>query len=194
MDALSNGRRGVSEILAAVLMLALTIVGFALIAPLLVTNTQSQASTIITDLRNGQIEQGQSLTLVYQHSNLSTTDPPPYVNYGLLDYGSSPVLIKYVFLFAASQTYDLTEDSYLLANVSTGARTVSCSPTLPNCECSVVFPSCGCISTSPNCELTPQQVSVLQIYPDSAVRLAMEKSFELVLYSTNNQAFTFTGT
>ncbi len=180
MDVTSGNRRGVSEILAAVLMLALTIVGFALIAPLLVSNTQTSASSIITQLRDGAIEEGQSLTLVYQFSNFGNTTSKPYVNFGLLDYGSSPVTIEYVFVFSGSQTYDLTTNS-TLTNVTQS----------PNSD------PVACSQTAPNCEIQPQHVSLLQIKPgaDSAAGKAMDSNstYQLVLYSSDDQAYTFTG-
>ncbi len=178
MDVLGTGRKGVSEILAAVLMLAITIVGFALIAPLLVQGTQSQASSIITDLKNGQIADGQSLSLVYQYSNFSTKATTPYANFGLLNYGSSPILVKYIFIFTKSQTFDVTAVSTLTDSSARERITTACS------------------ESPPYCQLEPQAVLMLQIEPSGvtgAPAAMNSSSYELVLYSTSNLAFTFTG-
>ena len=177
MDVLGPRRRAVSEILAAVIMLAVTVVGFALIAPYLVQSTQTQASAIINDIRNGQVQQGQSLVLVYQHSNFSKADPSsgPYVIFGFLDYGSSPIQLKYVFVYNKNQTYQV--DEYSLKDVATGVSTFCTS--------------------SPCGAMNPQQVSTLEVSGPQAETLEnvlnSSSTYQLVLYSTDSLAYSFTG-
>lgn len=170
--------KGVSEVLAAVLMLALTIVGFAIIAPLLVQNTQSQASSIINDIRKGEIQEGQSLSLVYQYFNFSVASP--YVNFGLLNYGSAPVLIKYIFVFTTSQTYDVT-DNFTLTDVTVMNAPVTCS------------------QSAPNCQIDTKHVVMLQIEFPASSSIPAEKAmdggspYQLVLYTTTGLEYTFSG-
>lgn len=177
MDVSPGRRRGVSEILAAVLMLALTIIGFAIIAPLLVTNTQNQASSIINDIKSGELQEGEALTFVYQHANFTASEP--YVNFGLLNYGSTPISIKYLFVFNGSQAYQVQD--YLLKDVTADSAAQDCV-------------------TSPCGEIAAQHVSMLTIDPvsGSAIAQAMDpkntnSTYELVVYSTSDLAYTFTG-
>ena len=161
-------------------MLALTIVGFAIIAPLLVQNTQSQASSIVNDIRKGEVQEGQTLSLVYQYFNFSSSAPTPYVNFGLLNYGSSPVLLKYIFVFTASQTYDVTEN-FTLTDATVMTSPVTCS------------------QSSPNCQIDAQHVVMLQIEFPTSGDIPAEKAmdsgspYQLVLYSTDGLQYTFSG-
>jgi len=87
-----RARRGVSEILASIIMIALTLSAFALIAPSLVSRTQLQASDIANQYQNGTLNLGELLSAVY-HVGGSTP-----LKVGLYNYGSQTVTPVYVFV------------------------------------------------------------------------------------------------
>jgi len=87
-----RARRGVSEILASIIMIALTLSAFALIAPSLISRTQLQASDIANQYQNGSLNLGELLSDVY-HVDGSTP-----LKVGLYNYGSQTVTPVYVFI------------------------------------------------------------------------------------------------
>jgi flagellin-like protein len=89
-------RRGVSEILAAIIMIALTLTAFALIGPSLVSRTQLQANDVANLYQQGSLKLGQLLSAVY-HS-----EGPAAFKVGLYNYGTQAVSPLYVFISTGS--------------------------------------------------------------------------------------------
>ena len=88
----ARARRGVSEILASIIMIALTLSAFALIAPSLVSRTQVQASDIANQYESGSLKLGELLSAVY---HVEGSAP---LKVGLYNYGSQTVTPEYVFV------------------------------------------------------------------------------------------------
>lgn len=89
-------RRGVSEILAAIIMIALTLTAFALIGPALVSRTQLQATDVANQYQQGTLKLGELLSAVYHDEGSST------IKVGLYNYGTQPVTPQYVFISTGS--------------------------------------------------------------------------------------------
>jgi flagellin-like protein len=85
-------RRGASEILASIIMIALTLSAFALIAPSLVSRTQVQASDIANQYQSGSLKLGELLSAVY---HVGGSAP---LKVGLYNYGTQTVTPVYVFV------------------------------------------------------------------------------------------------
>ncbi len=92
----SRERKGVSEILASLIMIVLTMVGFAVIAPGLVSRTQAQASTVMQEYQDGSIKLGQMLSVVYHSEEASTWEV------GVYDYGTQSIPVLYAFVSTPS--------------------------------------------------------------------------------------------
>jgi flagellin-like protein len=89
-------RRGVSEILAAIIMIALTLTAFALIGPELVSRTQQQATDVANQYQQGTLKLGELLSAVYHDQGSST------FKVGLYNYGTQGVTPLYVFISTGS--------------------------------------------------------------------------------------------
>jgi len=89
-------RRGVSEILAAIIMIALTLTAFALIGPALVSRTQLQATDVANQYQQGTLRLGELLSAVYHDGNATT------LKVGLYNYGTQSVTPLYVFISTGS--------------------------------------------------------------------------------------------
>lgn len=160
-------RIAISEIYAAILMIALTVAGFALIAPSLLIKTQTQASDVIAEYQSNALKEGQSLAMIYHHEDNGS------IKVGLLNYGTSPVQIKYVFVSLKGQT----------PTTVGGTLEDAVGPTTPQTCASgqTVAPGAPCLleidmSSSPlKSQWTPQS------------------TYAVILYTTTNVAYTFAG-
>ncbi len=80
-----KGRRGVSELLGALLLLMITLVTFGVVTVAFYQQSGVATSNLLQEYRTGQIANGELLTLVY-HSVSSNQ-----VTLWLFNYGSAPV-------------------------------------------------------------------------------------------------------
>ena len=85
-------RRGVSEVLGAIVLLAITLVAFVVISPFVTNSVQSQSSDLTEQYRSGVIKQGELLSLVYHFEGSNI------VRISLFNFGTYSVKPQYIFV------------------------------------------------------------------------------------------------
>ena len=158
-----------SEILGAIMMIGLTLAGFALIAPSLIGRTQQQAADVAQQYQNGAVQLGQLLTVIYHCPEEPHCPQGNLSKVGLYDYGNQKITPLYVFVSTTGSPcgtaclcpgWDLRESGGLVTEITPGVPVV------------LEIPYCLDNNSS-------------QVYLNSI------GAYQLFIYSTYNLGYTF---
>lgn len=90
-------RSGISEVVAALILLAITIGAFAFLVSGYFLKTQNTVQNIVLLYKQGQIKQGQFLSVIF-HSEKIVGGNTANINVTLMNYGLYPIQIQNIYI------------------------------------------------------------------------------------------------
>jgi flagellin-like protein len=204
-------KRGISEVVAALILLAITIGAFAFLVSGYFLKTQNTVQNIVLLYKQGQIKTGQFLSVIFHSETFDNPVNPTLVsiNVTLMNYGLYPIQIQDIYVdgkcvypvpgsvntcpvYSGPPTNQNVATSFCAYDNTGNCATISCSgPIFIGLSKNIANVGSLCSTKS---QSWPQVITVkLKNIPCGLIisGCGSQMSYEFFLYSAANQAYVW---